>query len=63
MAGLKLTWEWDKKHPWEDIISWCEQSFGPDYPGVWMYTWGGNYKRHIYFYDQDRLNWFLLRWS
>lgn len=59
MCNLKrVGWEYDFKHPWMDIIAWCKESFGETQTGNWEHGFC-----MIWFYDEAKLNWFLLRWS
>jgi hypothetical protein len=47
-----------------DIDAWCEQTFGPQ--DVWGREIESGWKRmrnRYYFVGEDRLNWFVMRWS
>jgi hypothetical protein len=62
--------EWVKGiTPWyhdhyKDTDEWCEQTFGPqDIWGQQIDTGWKRMRNRYYFVSEDKLNWFVLRWS
>lgn len=56
-------------NPWhhydyKDVNAWCEQTFGPqDAWGAEPVSGWKSMRNRYYFVGEDKLNWFLLRWS
>ena len=54
-------WYFDE---YEDIDLWCEQTFGPsDIWGQEIETGWKRMRNRYFFVGEDKLNWFVTRWS
>lgn len=60
-----LTAEPKGRAPWDEMIAWCEETYGPTADdGVWTpgMRWYANNAK-FWFRNEKDLNWFVLRWS
>ena len=57
-------WWMSSKHTIQDVDTWCEHAFGAsDCWGSEPVTGWKRLDNQYFFTDQNKLNWFVLRWS